>query len=158
MSPNWDVYLCLDGITQYTLDGTYRRIVCQLRCFLYTSSTHSILKVFMSGVMVIFQMTFLSSSAQAGQSLFRTSSTRSPLPTVLSFALTGFFVGNSMALVFPLFTQQMFATLTYKWAFTFFAILSLVMAPTPFVRPRPLFLLRPLLFIHYPLSLCYWRR
>ncbi|KAN0085674.1 Drug:H+ antiporter-1 family protein [Tylopilus felleus] len=69
------------------------------------------LSVFMSGVMVIFQMTFLSSSAQAGQSLFR----------------------NSMALVFPLFTQQMFATLTYKWAFTFFAILSLVMAPTPFV-------------------------
>ncbi|KAG6379526.1 major facilitator superfamily domain-containing protein [Boletus reticuloceps] len=78
------------------------------------------LSVFMSGVMVIFQVTFLyladcyntyASSAQAGQSLFR----------------------NSMALVFPLFTQQMFVTLTYKWALTLFAILALVMAPTPFV-------------------------
>ncbi|KAF8552147.1 hypothetical protein OG21DRAFT_1523982 [Imleria badia] len=52
------------------------------------------------------------SSAQAGQILFR----------------------NLMALVFPLLTQQMFATLTYKWAFTLFAILALIMAPTPFIQ------------------------
>ncbi|KAG9311883.1 major facilitator superfamily domain-containing protein [Chiua virens] len=78
------------------------------------------LTVFTSGVMVIFQVTFLyladcyntyASSAQAGQSLFR----------------------NSMAFVFPLFTQQMFGTLTYTWALTLFGILSVVMAPTPFV-------------------------
>ncbi|KAH0834693.1 major facilitator superfamily domain-containing protein [Lanmaoa asiatica] len=78
------------------------------------------LTVFMSGVMVIFQVSFLyladcyntyASSAQAGQSLFR----------------------NTMAFVFPLCTQQMFATLTYKWALTLFAILALIMAPTPFV-------------------------
>ncbi|KAF9226215.1 MFS general substrate transporter [Gyrodon lividus] len=78
------------------------------------------LTVFMSGVMIIFQVAFLyladcyntyASSAQAGQSLFR----------------------NSMALVFPLFTSQMFATLTYKWGLTLFALLAVVMAPTPFV-------------------------
>ncbi|KAN0085682.1 Major facilitator superfamily domain containing protein [Tylopilus felleus] len=78
------------------------------------------LSVFMSGVMVIFQVTLLyladcydtyASSAQAGQSLSR----------------------NMMALAFPLFTHKMFATMTYKWALTLFAILALVMAPTPFV-------------------------
>ncbi|KAF9237707.1 major facilitator superfamily domain-containing protein [Melanogaster broomeanus] len=78
------------------------------------------LTVFMSGVMVIFQVAFLyladcyntyASSAQAGQTLFR----------------------NVMALVFPLFTTQMFATLSYKWGLTLFAILAFVMAPTPFV-------------------------
>ncbi|KAI9567983.1 hypothetical protein HD554DRAFT_2039102 [Boletus coccyginus] len=86
------------------------------------------LSVFMSGVMIIFQVTFLyladcyntyASSAQAGQSLCR----------------------NLMALVFPLISQQMFATLTYKWALTLFAIIALVMAPTPFVCPVPLSLL-----------------
>ena len=104
VSSNWHVYLCLDGITKYTLDGTYRRTVGQLRFFLHSLeySPHSVLKVFMSGVMVILQVTFLyladwyvrldlariaslqltstsyntyASSAQAGQSLFRTSST-----------------------------------------------------------------------------------
>ncbi|KIJ63081.1 hypothetical protein HYDPIDRAFT_29773 [Hydnomerulius pinastri MD-312] len=78
------------------------------------------LTLFMSGVMIIFQVAFLyladcyntyASSAQAGQSLFR----------------------NSMALVFPLFTEQMFATLTYRWGLTLFAILAIIMAPTPFV-------------------------
>ena len=100
MSPNWHVYLCLDGITKNTLDCTYRRIVGQLPCFVNSHSTHldSISKVFMSGVMVIFQVTLLyladwyvcfnlavslrqrfasydtyASSAQAGQSLSRTS-------------------------------------------------------------------------------------
>jgi hypothetical protein len=30
VSSNWHVYLCLDGITKNTLDGTYRRTVGQL--------------------------------------------------------------------------------------------------------------------------------
>ncbi|KAG8216337.1 major facilitator superfamily domain-containing protein [Butyriboletus roseoflavus] len=123
------------------------------------------LTVFMSGVMVIFQVAFLyladwyvppdtlawivsltfddktsyntyASSAQAGQTLFRTSSIDScRLKCMPSFRiLVPFFsIGNTMALVFPLFTQQMFATLTYKWALTLFAILALLLAPTPFV-------------------------
>ncbi|KAH7882287.1 MFS general substrate transporter [Phlebopus sp. FC_14] len=78
------------------------------------------LTIFMAGVMIILQVAFLyladcyntyASSAQAGQSLFR----------------------NVMALVFPLFSGQMFATLTYKWGLTLFAILAILMAPTPFV-------------------------
>ncbi|KAG1730303.1 MFS general substrate transporter, partial [Suillus lakei] len=78
------------------------------------------LTAFMSGVFVIFQVSFLyladcygpyTSSAQAGQSLAR----------------------NIMALVFPLFTQQMFAGMTYKWGLTLWALLSVVMAPTPWV-------------------------
>ena len=52
-------------------------------------------------------------------------------------------IGNTMALVFPLFTQQLFATLTYKWALTLFGVLALLMAPTPFVRPSPSFLPLP---------------
>ncbi len=40
-------------------------------------------------------------------------------------------------MVFPLFTQQMYANLTYKWANTIFACLALLMAPIPFVS-RPL--------------------
>ncbi|KAG2159177.1 major facilitator superfamily domain-containing protein [Suillus bovinus] len=78
------------------------------------------LTTFMSGVFVIFQVSFLyladcygpyTSSAQAGQSLSR----------------------NFMALVFPLFTQQMFAGMTYKWGLTLWAFLSVLMAPTPWV-------------------------
>ena len=38
-------------------------------------------------------------------------------------------------MAFPLFTQQMFATLTYHWANTMFGLLALVMSPVPFVRP-----------------------
>ncbi|KAG2058308.1 MFS general substrate transporter [Suillus hirtellus] len=78
------------------------------------------LTAFMSGVFVIFQVAFLyiadcygpyASSAQAGQSLAR----------------------NTMGMVFPLFTQQMFAGMTYKWGLTLWALLSLVMAPIPWV-------------------------
>ncbi|KAG2039237.1 MFS general substrate transporter [Suillus americanus] len=78
------------------------------------------LTAFMSGVFVIFQVSFLyladcygpyTSSAQAGQSLAR----------------------NFMALIFPLFTQQMFAGMTYKWGLTLWALLSVAMAPTPWV-------------------------
>ncbi|KAG1863137.1 MFS general substrate transporter, partial [Suillus subluteus] len=78
------------------------------------------LTAFMSGVFVIFQVSFLyladcygpfASSAQAGQGLAR----------------------NIMALSFPLFTQQMFAGMTYKWGLTLWALLSVVMAPTPWV-------------------------
>ncbi|KAG1734008.1 MFS general substrate transporter, partial [Suillus lakei] len=78
------------------------------------------LTAFMSGTFVIYQVSFLyladcygpyASSAQAGQSLAR----------------------NLMALMFPLFTQQMFAGMTYKWGLTLWALLSVVMAPTPWV-------------------------
>ncbi|KAG1767680.1 MFS general substrate transporter [Suillus occidentalis] len=78
------------------------------------------LTAFMAGTSVIFQVSILyiadcygpyASSAQAGQSLAR----------------------NLMALMFPLFTQQMFAGMTYKWGLTLWALISLVMAPTPWV-------------------------
>ncbi|KAI0917889.1 hypothetical protein AcV5_002713 [Taiwanofungus camphoratus] len=51
------------------------------------------------------------SSAMAGQSLFR----------------------NLMGMAFPLFTQQMFARLTYHWANTLFGFVALAIAPLPFV-------------------------
>ncbi|KAG2133290.1 MFS general substrate transporter [Suillus clintonianus] len=78
------------------------------------------LTAFMSGTFIIYQVSFLyladcygpyASSAQAGQSLAR----------------------NLMGLVVPLFTQQMFAGMTYKWGLTLWALLSVVMAPTPWV-------------------------
>ncbi|KIK38418.1 hypothetical protein CY34DRAFT_394419 [Suillus luteus UH-Slu-Lm8-n1] len=78
------------------------------------------LTAFMSGVFIIFQVSFLyladcygpyTSSAQAGQSLAR----------------------NFMALIFPLFTQQMFAGMTYEWGLTLWALLSVAMAPIPWV-------------------------
>ncbi|KAG1734007.1 major facilitator superfamily domain-containing protein [Suillus lakei] len=78
------------------------------------------LTAFMSGTLVIYQISFLyladcygpyASSAQAGQGLAR----------------------NIMGLMFPLFTQQMFAGMTYKWGLTLWALLSLVMAPIPWV-------------------------
>ena len=40
-------------------------------------------------------------------------------------------------MAFPLFTQQMFATLTYHWANTLFACLATLMIPIPFVRAPP---------------------
>lgn len=52
------------------------------------------------------------SSALAGQSLSR----------------------NIMGTVFPLFTTQMYNSLTYKWANTLFACIGLLMIPIPFVR------------------------
>ncbi|GBE86348.1 MFS general substrate transporter [Sparassis latifolia] len=51
------------------------------------------------------------SSALAGQSLFR----------------------NLMGMAFPLFTQQMFARLTYHWANTLFALIAVVLIPIPYV-------------------------
>jgi len=167
VSSYWHVYLCLDGITHNTLDGTYCRTVGKLRFFFYflEHPSHSVLKVFMSGVMIILQVTSLyladwyvrpdlprivclrlistsyntyASSAQAGQALFRASFTLNRLQ-LYPHLDDGLSAGNLMALIFPLFAQKMFATLTYKWALTLFAILALVMAPTPFVRPTPLF-------------------
>jgi len=44
-----------------------------------------------------------------------------------------------MAMVFPLITQQMFAGMTYKWALTLWALVSAVMAPTPWVGNLHLF-------------------
>ncbi|KAL4077375.1 major facilitator superfamily domain-containing protein [Scleroderma citrinum] len=78
------------------------------------------LTVFMTGVSVNFQVAFLyladcyntyASSAQAGQSLSR----------------------NLLALVFPVLSPRMFATLGYKWGLTLFGLLAVLMAPTPFV-------------------------
>lgn len=51
-----------------------------------------------------------------------------------------------MALLFPLVTQPMFDTLTYKWALTLWGFLALMMAPTPFVRP----LSPPFVSLSYP--------
>ncbi|GJE93234.1 MFS general substrate transporter [Phanerochaete sordida] len=51
------------------------------------------------------------SSALAGQSLSR----------------------NLFGMAFPLFTTQMYATLTYHWANTMFGLLALVMSPVPFL-------------------------
>lgn len=39
-----------------------------------------------------------------------------------------------MGMAFPLFTNQMYAALTYKWANTLFGCLAALMAPIPFVR------------------------
>jgi len=60
-SDYWHVYLCLDCITYNKLDGTYCLAVGELRFFLYSLeySSHSVLKVFTSGLMIIFQVTFL---------------------------------------------------------------------------------------------------
>lgn len=78
------------------------------------------LTVFMAGVAVIFQVAFLyladcyntyASSAQAGQSLSR----------------------NLLALLFPVVSPRMFASLGYKWGLTLFGLLAVLMAPTPFV-------------------------
>jgi len=51
------------------------------------------------------------SSALAGQSLLR----------------------NIMALVFPLFTTQMYARMTYRWANTLFGVVAVLMIPIPYV-------------------------
>ncbi|KIM52403.1 hypothetical protein SCLCIDRAFT_18159 [Scleroderma citrinum Foug A] len=78
------------------------------------------LTVFMTGVVVIVQVSFLyladcyntyASSAQASQNLFR----------------------NLLAFVFPLFSSRMFAFLGYKWSLTLFGVLAVLMAPIPFV-------------------------
>ena len=39
-----------------------------------------------------------------------------------------------MGMAFPLFTQQMFNKLTYKWANTLFGCIAVVMIPIPIVR------------------------
>ncbi|OJA17621.1 hypothetical protein AZE42_10118 [Rhizopogon vesiculosus] len=78
------------------------------------------LTAFMSGVFVVYQVSFLyladcygtyASSALAGLSLAR----------------------NISALIFPLFSQQMFAGMTYKWGLTLWASLSAVMGPIPWI-------------------------
>jgi hypothetical protein len=38
-----------------------------------------------------------------------------------------------MALIFPLVTPHMFASMTYKWALTLWAMLAVVFAPIPWV-------------------------
>ena len=41
--------------------------------------------------------------------------------------------GNTTSTTFPLFTQQMYSALTYKWANTIFAFIATIMIPIPFV-------------------------
>ena len=41
--------------------------------------------------------------------------------------------GNIAGMAFPLFTQQMYARLTYKWANTLFGLIAALMIPIPFV-------------------------
>jgi hypothetical protein len=41
--------------------------------------------------------------------------------------------GNVSGSIFPLFSQQMFAGMTYKWGLTLWASLSAVMGPIPWV-------------------------
>ena len=41
--------------------------------------------------------------------------------------------GNILGTVFPLFSQHMYNTLTYKWANTLFALISVAMIPIPYV-------------------------
>jgi len=78
------------------------------------------LTIFMSGGFVIYMVVFLyladcygtyASSAIAGQSMCR----------------------NLAASIFPLFTTQMFARLTYKWGLTLFGCIGAALAPIPWV-------------------------
>ncbi|KAJ8579897.1 MFS general substrate transporter [Rhizopogon salebrosus TDB-379] len=78
------------------------------------------LTAFMSAVLVIYQVTNVyladcygtyASSALAGQALSR----------------------SVMALTFPLVTPHMFASMTYQWALTLWALLAVVLAPIPWV-------------------------
>lgn len=62
VSSDWHVYHCLDGIPKNTLDGTLCWTDGQLLFPLspiLSNISHSLLKLFMSGVMVIYQVTFL---------------------------------------------------------------------------------------------------
>lgn len=47
--------------------------------------------------------------------------------------LTMTFTGNLMGMAFPLFSQQMYDKLTFKWASTLFGCIALLMMPIPFV-------------------------
>lgn len=78
------------------------------------------LTIFMTGAYILYFVVFVyladcygmyASSAVAGQSLLR----------------------NLLATVFPLFSEQMFTKMTYKWANTMFGCISCVMLPIPFI-------------------------
>lgn len=70
------------------------------------------------------------SSALAGQSLARTSVGKSDL----CYASLTVSQGNLLGTAFPLFTEQMFESLGYRWANTIFGCLAALMIPIPFVR------------------------
>lgn len=85
------------------------------------------------------------SSALAGQSLCRTSRpSSSPFPSIYFPPLLLMVAdartpsprraGNLMGMAFPLFTEQMFARLTYHWGNTLFGCIAIAMIPIPFVR------------------------
>jgi len=78
------------------------------------------LTIFMIGAYILYFVVFVyladcygmyASSAMAGQSLFR----------------------NVLSTTFPLFTKQMFANLTYRWANTMFGCIACLMVPIPFI-------------------------
>ena len=45
-----------------------------------------------------------------------------------------------MSTILPLFTDQMFRTLGYRWANTLFGLVAVIMLPIPFVFRSPRFL------------------
>ncbi|KAF9219733.1 MFS general substrate transporter [Gyrodon lividus] len=78
------------------------------------------LTIFMVGAFIVYQVVSVyladcygpyASSALAGQSMSR----------------------NLLAAIFPLFAQQMYSNLTYKWSNTLFALISVAMIPIPYV-------------------------
>ncbi|EIW80709.1 MFS general substrate transporter [Coniophora puteana RWD-64-598 SS2] len=78
------------------------------------------LTIFMIGAYILYFVVFVyladcygmyASSAMAGQSLLR----------------------NILSTTFPLFTKQMFANLTYRWANTMFGCIACLMVPIPFL-------------------------
>ena len=42
-----------------------------------------------------------------------------------------------MGTIFPLFTEQLYARLTYHWGTTLFAFIAVAMIPIPYVSPPP---------------------
>lgn len=125
-------------------------------CLFIIPSTHSWCQIFSWGIFTIYLATFsyladwylcalpcsisslkqflssygpFASSALAGQSLSRESGKYQISTMIFTHIL-----GNLMSTILPLFTDQMFRTLGYKWPNTLFGLVAFVMLPIPFVR------------------------
>jgi hypothetical protein len=57
-------------------------------------------------------------------------------PRVCATGAYLFYLGSITATVFPLFANQMFTGLGYRWANTLFASIALLMSPVPIVRHK----------------------
>jgi len=90
-------------------------------------------------VQAVYSYGPFASSALAGQSLLRKSATQVQTTCVAHASR----LGNLMATAFPLFTQQMFAALSYKWASTLFGCVAAMMIPIPIVRSSPVTAMAP---------------